>query len=297
VENLNEVAAIAAGSSHVLALKKNGTVWSFGLNIKGGLGDGTYIDRQVPVQVKGGAGDGFLTDVQIIDANYLNSAALKKDGTVWTWGDNGQGQLGSLLYKDSNVPVQVNGIHGLGKLTNTKAISLGYMHSTVIDGKGKILGWGANYYGQIGDSTIENASFLVETIFPVHKIEDAENQTIQTTGKLKIVVNGVSRKFNTEPIYANGSMLISLRDFSTVLDASVHWNPIHKQIEIQRGSTQIVLKINESIARINNQTKKLSQPAINVKNQTYIPIRFLSEAFGATVAWNPTNQTLTVKVL
>jgi alpha-tubulin suppressor-like RCC1 family protein len=71
-----------------LALRKDGTVWAWGGNDKGQLGDGTTTGRATPVQVSG------LTGVTAMAAGYSHSLALRGDGTVWCWGDNEAGQLG-----------------------------------------------------------------------------------------------------------------------------------------------------------------------------------------------------------
>ncbi|WP_269798947.1 RCC1 domain-containing protein [Caldicellulosiruptor acetigenus] len=105
VEGLKDVVAIAAGRYHSLALKKDGTVWAWGENSTGQLGNETSGKDKysyVPVQVKG------IKDVLAISAGSYHSLALKKDGTVWGWGANARGQLGNGgagVY--STVPVQV----------------------------------------------------------------------------------------------------------------------------------------------------------------------------------------------
>jgi alpha-tubulin suppressor-like RCC1 family protein len=82
-------AAVSAGNEHSLTLKDDGTVWAWGSNGSGRLGDGTTMNRSVPVQVSG------LTDITAISAGGSHSLALKDDGTVWAWGNNGFSQLGT----------------------------------------------------------------------------------------------------------------------------------------------------------------------------------------------------------
>ena len=86
--NLNGMIALAAGSYHSLALKSDGTVWAWGRNYYGQLGDGSTTNRLTPVQVSG------LTGV-IALAGQNHSLALKSDDTVWACGDNASGQLGN----------------------------------------------------------------------------------------------------------------------------------------------------------------------------------------------------------
>ncbi|MBY9081309.1 RCC1 domain-containing protein, partial [Paenibacillus sp. CGMCC 1.18879] len=88
ISTLSGVTAIAAGSSHSLALKSDGSVWAWGYNGGGQLGDNSTTQRSVPVQVTG------LTEVTAIAGGNNHSLALKSDGSVWAWGYNGGGQLG-----------------------------------------------------------------------------------------------------------------------------------------------------------------------------------------------------------
>ena len=86
------VVAVAAGSTHTLALTADGSVWAWGTNESGRLGDGTTTPRAHPVRVRNAAGP--LTGMVAIAAGGMGGMALAHDGTVWTWGDNSFGQLG-----------------------------------------------------------------------------------------------------------------------------------------------------------------------------------------------------------
>src|ERR1043165_1312474 len=107
---------IAGSWEHSLAVCSNSTARAWGYNWYGQLGNGTSgpgTDSNVPVQVSS------LTGIMAIAGGWFHSLALKNDGTVWTWGNNGSGQLGNGTNTDSNVPVQVN------TLTSITAISGG----------------------------------------------------------------------------------------------------------------------------------------------------------------------------
>jgi alpha-tubulin suppressor-like RCC1 family protein len=121
---LNDVIAISGGS---LALKKDGTVWSWGRNDHGQLGDGTNVSKSAPVQVKG------LDDIIAISCENMNRLALKKDGAVWSWGYNGNGNLGDGTLIDRREPVQVNG------LSNVTAI---YGGAFAVKDDGTVWTWG-----------------------------------------------------------------------------------------------------------------------------------------------------------
>jgi alpha-tubulin suppressor-like RCC1 family protein len=110
---MSGVRAIAAGANNSLAVKSDGTVWAWGANASGQLGIGTTgasceecVASNVPVQVKG------LDGVQTVAAGYAHALALKADGTVWAWGANASGQLGTATTA-STIPVQVGGLSGV----------------------------------------------------------------------------------------------------------------------------------------------------------------------------------------
>ncbi|MCP9495358.1 MAG: choice-of-anchor D domain-containing protein [Pyrinomonadaceae bacterium MAG19_C2-C3] len=143
ISGLSDVAAFAGNEQHTLALRTDGTVWAWGENSIGQLGDGTTTYRPTPVQVSG------LSDVQEIAAGSLHSLALKSDGTVWAWGANGQnGQLGDGTTTNRATPVQVSG------LANVVAISTKNNHNLALKSDGTVWAWGNNDSGQLGDGTI-----------------------------------------------------------------------------------------------------------------------------------------------
>ena len=88
-----DVVAVSAGATHTLALKSDGSVWAWGTNESGQLGDGTTTTRARPVRVRDASGP--LTGVVAIAAGGVGGMALRQDGTVLTWGDNTFGQLGN----------------------------------------------------------------------------------------------------------------------------------------------------------------------------------------------------------
>lgn len=98
------VSAIAAGEGHSMALKSDGTVWTWGWNRDGQLGDGTNKSRSTPRKVNG------LTGVTAISAGSYHTVALKSDGTVWAWGDNSNGGVGDGTTTHRRTPVQVTGL-------------------------------------------------------------------------------------------------------------------------------------------------------------------------------------------
>ncbi len=138
------VVAVAAGSNHVLALESDGTVWAWGHNRSGQLGDGTKNDQPVPVRVKG------LHDVRAIGAGDAFSMALKSDGTVLAWGKNKVGELGDGTTADKSMPLVVT---RLGPGSGVVAIAAGSFHAIALKRDGGLAAWGNNSSGQLGDGT------------------------------------------------------------------------------------------------------------------------------------------------
>ncbi len=122
VVGLTNVAAIAAGGLHSLALKSDGTVWAWGYNYDGELGDGTTTTASSPSNVNG------LTNIASIAAGEYYSIALKSDGTVWGWGNNSSGQLGDGTTTSRYTPVQVI------DLTGVTTIAAGEKHNLALSG-------------------------------------------------------------------------------------------------------------------------------------------------------------------
>jgi len=132
---------LAAGGTHSLALRADGTVWAWGWNDQGQLGDGTDTDRHTPVRVRG------LTDVVAVAAGRAHSLALRADGTVWAWGSNEDGELGDGTDTDRHTPVKVPG------LSDVVAVAARDWHSLALRADGTVWAWGNNRFGQLGDGT------------------------------------------------------------------------------------------------------------------------------------------------
>ncbi|MBI2094179.1 MAG: chitobiase/beta-hexosaminidase C-terminal domain-containing protein [Candidatus Omnitrophica bacterium] len=138
VSGLNGVKQVAGGGAHSLAVKQDGTVWAWGSNRYGQLGDNSTTDRREPVPVAG------LNNVSLVAAGTTHSLAIKTDGTVWTWGHNRSGQLGNGTMTDSAIPVLIVGFSGV------KALAAGDDFSVALKTDGTVWTWGDNSYGQLG---------------------------------------------------------------------------------------------------------------------------------------------------
>lgn len=140
-KDLKDVISVSAGTTHTLALKNDGTIWAWGHNHDGQLGDGSTEHRNIPVKVKG------LTNVIAVSAGSYYSTALKNDGTVWVWGANIQGVISG---EDTNmqitIPVKIKG------LTDVISVSAGGDHIIVLKKDGKVWAWGMNTMAALGEN-------------------------------------------------------------------------------------------------------------------------------------------------
>ena len=182
------ISAVAAGSYHSLALASDGTVYAWGHNVTGELGDGTRTDRTTPVKVSG------LTNVIAIAAGYDQgsmgfSLALKSDGTVWGWGCNWDYELahdtdtgcGAECFDDTATPVQLPG------LTNITSIAAGYAFGAAVNNSGNVLAWGWNNLGVFGNGTCGAAS----TYIPAHVLVSAASSTTLFSGATSVVTGRI----------------------------------------------------------------------------------------------------------
>jgi alpha-tubulin suppressor-like RCC1 family protein len=229
VRNLSGVKSVKAGCSHGLALKTDGTVWAWGSNYYGQLGDGTNDASNLPVKAK-------IENVKAISAGCEHSLALKEDGTVYAWGANGSGQLGngsSGAGADRNVPMRVD---RLG--TGAKAIAAGSYFSLALMKNGTVKSWGENIFGELGDGNSgananKTTPVAVKYLFDVraiatdsyarHALALLEDGTVRawgsnyygqlgdgTSGNYRTTPVGVSNLTNVEKIAGGGYHSLAL---------------------------------------------------------------------------------------
>ncbi len=143
-------ATVAANGNHSLAKAADGSLWAWGQNHRGQIGDGTFHDRVLPVQIES------VDHLLMLAAGWEHSLALRQDGTVWTWGNNDDGQLGDGSNNQRNVPTPV------GALIGIKAIGAGYYHTLAVQSDGTVLACGSNLSGQLGNGGNNPSSYPVQ---------------------------------------------------------------------------------------------------------------------------------------
>ena len=145
---------VASGSFHISAIKTDGTLWTWGKDSYGQLGDNTTVHKSSPVTTFAGG-----TNWKQVAGGYGHTAAIKTDGTLWTWGMNSDGQLGNNTTVSTSSPVTT-----IAGGTNWKQVACGYYHTAAIKTDGTLWTWGYNLYGALGDNTSVYKSSPVTTI-------------------------------------------------------------------------------------------------------------------------------------
>ncbi len=161
VDNTTKWKTVSAGGEHTVGIDSDGTLWSWGRNNKGQLGDGSKENKSIPVRVQKGG-----TTWKAVSAGYYHTVGLAEDGTLWTWGRNNKGQLGDGTKTDKSTPVQVQ-----QGGTTWKAASAGRVHTVGIDSDGNLWVWGYNKGGELGDGTRIDKNTPVKIQIPKNKVK------------------------------------------------------------------------------------------------------------------------------
>jgi len=178
--------SVAAGGTHSVARKTNNTLWGWGSNSAGQLGNGTALDAVAPVQTK--LLPPFVNDNwSAVAAGQTHSAALKTDGSLWSWGSNASGRLGNGTILNSGVPVRES-----GNSTDWVAVAAGDNHTMGLKANGTLWSWGGNVNGQLGNGTnldalapvkiVADTDWIVATAGSTHSVALKVNGTVWSWG-------------------------------------------------------------------------------------------------------------------
>ena len=191
---ISDVVQIGAGTEFTIALKADGTVWGWGTNLSGQLGNGsTAMSQTLPMQV--GAGVAGFNNIIAISAGETHAMALKSDGTVWVWGSNAFGQVGNGMFGGNQlVPVQNNALSGVAQ------ISAGSVHNVAFKTDGTFWTWGSNAYGQAGNGAFETTGCRCLT-------SPQQNTLLSNTVEIEAIGSGTLARLSDGGVWAWGANL------------------------------------------------------------------------------------------
>ena len=157
VDYLHSVSAIMGGEVHNVALKSDGTVWSWGQNSLGMLGNGTTNDSALPVQT-GLKSAPPLTGVTRLGGRPYFTLAVKADGSIWAWGMNRYGQMGNgtvnaIPGPQVTVPGMVSNSAPGGPINGPAQVTCGYQFGAALLTNGTVWTWGSGTHGELGNGT------------------------------------------------------------------------------------------------------------------------------------------------
>jgi len=161
VKILDGVSAVRIGANHAAAIRTDGSLWMWGSNLYGQLGNGTTNDSGVPIKI--------MDHVAAVDLGWSRTLALKTDGTLWSWGWNFQGRLGTGAEGDSHVPVKI--------MDGVAAIGGDRDHAAALKKDGSLWMWGWNYYGQLGSGTTADSPVPIKVLDNVVAVRGARGST------------------------------------------------------------------------------------------------------------------------
>lgn len=142
IYNSKQWQIVAANALHTCAIQSDGSLWSWGDNTAGQLGDGTNTRRTWPTRI-----GSSLSWRSVAEGKHLHTGAIQADGSLWAWGYNYHGQLGDGTTTDRNTPTRI------GTDSNWENIAVGTYHTVAIKSDGSLWAWGRNNFGQLGDGT------------------------------------------------------------------------------------------------------------------------------------------------
>jgi len=133
--------SVSAGGRHTAGIRADGSLWAWGFNQSGQLGDGTTVGRFTPVRI------GTHNDWVSVSAGDVHTVGMRRGGSAWAWGNNGRGSLGDGTTTHRNAPTQT----GTPTSWTAATVSAGVAHTAVVGINGLLMAWGSAEHGQLGN--------------------------------------------------------------------------------------------------------------------------------------------------
>lgn len=318
MDNVSAISMYYTLGSYALAIKTDGSLWAWGENYNGQLGNGTTENQHTPIKV--------MDDVVSVSTYNKHTIVVKSDGSLWSWGFQGfsgqilgnggggnarQGGRGENSPPIQTIPVKI--------MDDVASVSTADSHTMAVKTDGSLWGWGSNTYGQLGNDGNGNVDILpgynggtgilVQTV-PT-KIMDGMKTPIRSTPCVSTVApsaNTVTLDGNTITLNAylfseggGGTNYVMLRDIAYLLNGTkaqfeVSWDT-NKGISVTSGKPytpvggEMKSKGLDSKPYIENQSvitingKAVALKAYTIEGNNYFKLRDLGELLGFNVDW------------
>lgn len=153
-----------------------------------------------------------------------------------------------------------------------------------------------SYVENSGVQVVSKAETLLGTTQYVESSRVIQRQAaLASNSKITVTINGTKQSYAQPPVMKSGTTLVPLRGIFESLGAKVDYNAKTQAITATKGSTKVKLTIGSKKATVNGKSITLAVPAQTINGSTMVPLRFVSEALGANVNWNPSTNTVTIQ--
>lgn len=294
---LDDVKSVSMGVCHTMVIKNDGSLWAWGVNGSGQLGDGTIERKDQPVKI--------MNDVESISAGSYYTMAIKSDDSLWAWGENWDGQIGDGTAERRITPVKI--------MDSVKSVSAGDNHTIALKADGTLWAWGNNDFGKVNNELyglnpykasplqiMDDVKLPTNTAaMPKEQIDIINSDGVKPTidivtppKKRTDIINfdGVSYEVKLPMKNVNGHSFLPFRESSELFGASVSWNDSLKVATCELNGVKVEFIIGSAEYRINDVRKIMDAVPFIDNSRTYIPIRYLAEGLGFTVGFEQTDE-------
>ena len=292
---MDDVLSVSGNRDSIAVIKKDNSLWMWGENKHGELGNGSTERSLIPVKV--------LDDVAAVDWHGQIWGALRTDGSLWMWGKSAvfQGETGEGAYIDGmRVGKLVDQLTPVKVLDDVVEFSCGASLTLAVKSDGSLWGWGSarNLTSNVGEFIY--GGYGVYQILPVQLFDGVKTPDAKLVNRQSV---GVSAKgaavewTDAKPfIDANSRTMVPLRAVGDALGLTVGWDGEAREASFTDGTKTIYFPIGSSIAHDGEgNTKVMDTAAVIVNDRTYAPVRVLAEFFGYTVDWDGETRTVIIK--